>query len=115
MPWGNRTGPWGLGPMTGRVMGYCAGYPVPGSLNPGWGWGYGPGLRGYWGRGRRRARFFAWGFPRRGVAGYDAPVVASPPYPGELELLKEQAAYFEEVLSDVKKRIGELETRKKEE
>ena len=34
MPWGDRTGPWGLGPMTGRAVGYCAGYPVPGYMNP---------------------------------------------------------------------------------
>lgn len=49
MPWGDRTGPWGLGPMTGRAAGYCAGYPVPGYMNPipGFGWGFGRG----WGRG----------------------------------------------------------------
>jgi len=26
MPRGDGTGPWGLGPMTGRAAGYCAGY-----------------------------------------------------------------------------------------
>jgi len=34
MPGGDRTGPMGLGPMTGRAAGYCAGYPVPGFMNP---------------------------------------------------------------------------------
>jgi len=34
MPAGNGTGPLGLGPMTGRAAGYCAGYPVPGYMNP---------------------------------------------------------------------------------
>jgi len=34
MPAGNGTGPMGLGPMTGRAAGYCAGYPVPGFMNP---------------------------------------------------------------------------------
>ena len=34
MPGGDGTGPLGLGPMTGRATGYCAGYPVPGSMNP---------------------------------------------------------------------------------
>jgi len=34
MPGGDRTGPAGMGPMTGRAAGYCAGYPVPGYLNP---------------------------------------------------------------------------------
>ena len=34
MPGGDRTGPGGMGPMTGRAVGYCAGYPVPGFMNP---------------------------------------------------------------------------------
>jgi len=34
MPRGNGTGPAGMGPMTGRAAGYCAGYPVPGYMNP---------------------------------------------------------------------------------
>jgi len=59
MPWGDGTGPWGLGPMTGRAAGYCAGYPVPGYMNPipGFGW------RGWFGRGRW---FFGRGFWGRG-------------------------------------------------
>ena len=34
MPRGDGTGPAGLGPMTGRAAGFCAGYPVPGYMNP---------------------------------------------------------------------------------
>jgi len=34
MPRGDGTGPMGFGPMTGRAAGYCAGYPVPGFMNP---------------------------------------------------------------------------------
>lgn len=34
MPGGNGTGPRGLGPMTGRAAGYCAGYQEPGYANP---------------------------------------------------------------------------------
>ncbi|MFQ6108294.1 MAG: DUF5320 domain-containing protein [Candidatus Aminicenantales bacterium] len=70
MPAGDRTGPWGLGPMTGRSMGYCSGYPFPGFMNPGPGLGFG---RGFWfgrgfgfgrGRGWRRGRFGRfWGYP----------------------------------------------------
>ncbi|RLA83694.1 MAG: hypothetical protein DRG31_05855 [Deltaproteobacteria bacterium] len=65
MPWGDGTGPMGLGPMTGRGAGFCAGFPVPGFMNPmpgrrffGWGRGWGfwaTGLPGWarWGWGRR--------------------------------------------------------------
>ncbi|HUU19456.1 MAG TPA: DUF5320 domain-containing protein [Sedimentisphaerales bacterium] len=34
MPFGDSTGPTGLGPMTGRAAGFCAGFPVPGYINP---------------------------------------------------------------------------------
>jgi hypothetical protein len=34
MPFGDGTGPAGMGPMTGRAAGFCAGYPVPGYMNP---------------------------------------------------------------------------------
>lgn len=33
MPAGDRTGPEGQGPMTGRAAGYCAGYDSPGNMN----------------------------------------------------------------------------------
>ncbi len=64
MPWGDGTGPWGLGPRTGRGFGYCAGYPHPGFVVPfprggRWFW-WG---RGFWGRGRGWRwfwRFFYW-------------------------------------------------------
>ena len=61
MPWGDRTGPMGFGPMTGRGTGYCASYPVPGYANPwvprwrrGRGRGFGGRVWGFsgWGRGR---------------------------------------------------------------
>jgi len=45
MPGGNGTGPAGMGPMTGRAAGYCAGYSTPGFANP-------IGGRGFWGGGR---------------------------------------------------------------
>ena len=63
-----------MGPMTGRAAGYCAGYPVPGYMNP-YGGRFGGGLG--WGRGR------GWGFPFRAPlwgAGY-APYGGYAPYP----------------------------------
>jgi hypothetical protein len=46
MPFGDGTGPAGMGPMTGRAAGLCAGYPVPGYMNPVMGRAgfYGPGV-----------------------------------------------------------------------
>ncbi|MFP4012305.1 MAG: DUF5320 domain-containing protein, partial [Spirochaetaceae bacterium] len=45
MPRGDRRGPDGFGPMTGRGLGYCAGYETPGYMAPvpgrGGGYGYG--------------------------------------------------------------------------
>lgn len=53
MPGGDRTGPMGMGPMTGRGMGLCAGYPAPAYMHPGSGYGMGRGMG--WGRGMRRS------------------------------------------------------------
>jgi hypothetical protein len=76
MPRGDRTGPWGAGPMTGRAAGYCAGYAVPGFLNSGRGWGRGFG-RG-WGRGFGRG----WGRgPGRGGYSYPPPAIVQPVFP----------------------------------
>jgi len=49
MPRGDGTGPMGMGPMTGRAAGYCAGFPAPGFMNPvggrlGLGFGRGRGV-----------------------------------------------------------------------
>ena len=48
MPAGDGTGPFGLGPMTGRQAGYCAGYALPGYMNPIPGRGFRP-RSAYWG------------------------------------------------------------------
>lgn len=74
MPRGDRTGPWGMGPRTGRRMGFCSGYPVPGYMNPGPGYGagfgfgrglgrgFGPG-RGRWFRGYYNPYMMPYGMP----------------------------------------------------
>ena len=49
MPRGDGTGPMAMGPRTGRAAGYCAGYAVPGFMNP----TLGRGLGMAWGRGGR--------------------------------------------------------------
>jgi hypothetical protein len=90
MPRGDRTGPLGLGPRTGRGAGYCAGHSMPGFMNAyggrpfaggprlGLGWGppaedygyggppyapFGPPGRGFGrgrGLGRGRGRGWRW-------------------------------------------------------
>jgi len=46
MPRGDRTGPAGAGPMTGRGAGFCAGYQTAGFQTAGGGFGRGCG-RGF--------------------------------------------------------------------
>jgi len=122
MPAGDRTGPMGMGPMTGRAAGFCAGYGVPGYMNPVMGRGLGFG----WGRGAGRGRGFGrgmgfgrtrWAVPYYGNAPYlpvDAgPYGAAPTREQELEMLKSQAEGFQGALQDVQQRISELETEAK--
>lgn len=61
MPRGDGTGPMGMGSMTGRKAGYCAGSSMPGYANPkgvgygfGRGYGFGMGLGRGFGRGMGR-------------------------------------------------------------
>ncbi len=98
MPFGDGTGPAGAGPMTGRAAGFCAGYQMPGYMNPvvggagfygpaasavgpygaasyGYGMPYGgrinPWLRRGFGYGRGFGRGRGWGRGRgRGRFGY---------------------------------------------
>ena len=100
MPFGDRTGPAGWGPMTGRGMGYCAGYSAPGSMNSGI--GRGRGMRGSGGRGFRR-RFFATGLPGWMMAGYPnaafpnaAPFGATWTAKEGKDLLSRQATFLKE-------------------
>ena len=122
MPGGDGTGPGGMGPMTGRAAGFCAGYPAPGYANP-------VGGRGYWGGGRGRGRrrgYYATGLPGWARAGAGYPIQSdglvgpygsfTPAVPPEQEfaVLKQQAEYFRNTLDQVNKRIEQLETERKD-
>ena len=119
MPWGDGTGPMGYGPMTGRGAGYCAGYGAPGSMNPAGGRRFGGRGRGLMGRGGgfgRRNRFYATGQPGWARGGWNPAPGMPAAYPNreqELELLEQQARYFNEALEDIKQRIEDLSTEKK--
>ncbi len=113
MPGGDRTGPLGRGPMTGRAAGRCSGFSGPGYANPdvpryGRGFGFGRGRgrgfgRGFWGR-----RYY-----------YDEP------YPSETpveQTTDQEKAYLESTiksleaeLKSVQRRLQELSKAKKEE
>lgn len=127
MPAGDRTGPRGMGPMTGRRAGYCAGYDTPGYANPVPARGFGMGRGGGWfgrggGRGWRHwyyatglpgwARYGhapAWGAPPPPTAYHQYPYGTPPTAEQETEFLKAQAEWLQEQLDAISKRIAELE------
>lgn len=111
MPRGDRTGPRGMGAMTGRRAGYCASDDAPG---PGYGRGQGRGWhgsRGYrqggGGRGWRH-RFYATGRPGWADYGYGPPGWAPAPA-HELDVLKREADWLKDQLDAISQRIEEIE------
>ncbi len=107
MPGGDGTGPMGMGPMTGRAAGFCAGYSIPGYANPVAG-------RGFWGRGRgggggwgRRNWFHATGLPfwARMAQGF----FGAPSAEQEREALRQQSQQLQESLDAIHRRIEDLE------
>jgi len=132
MPAGDRTGPMGMGPMTGRGAGYCGGYDAPGWSNPFPGGGFGPGLG--WGRGRawgggggwrHRNWYYATGLPGWMRFGYGPawgaaqpwgppptwgyqPYSPEPSREQEIEFLRQQAEWLKQELDAIGQRIQEL-------
>jgi hypothetical protein len=105
MPRGDRTGPAGMGPMTGRAAGYCAGYAMPGYANP-YGGRFGRGMG--WGRGR-------WRWTAYPEAQWDSPYIPYPyaaPYSKEQEResLQNQLKAMEEQTAAMRERLDELES-----
>ena len=134
MPAGDRTGPMGMGPMTGRAAGYCTGNLAPGFANSWAGRGRGGGGGGNRGGAGNRGRGgggggFGWrnqyyatgltgwqraamggpGFaPGMGVAPGAAPFAPAMTGEQELNQLQAQAEYFESALQEIKNRIAEI-------
>lgn len=120
MPRGDRTGPTGMGAMTGHAAGYCGGFGAPGYTNFASGRGAGIGFgrcRGFGGGGRGwRNMFYATGHPGwMRFGGYGAPYVYPVPY-GKLDpefekqALKNQAEAMQTELELIKKRLDEVES-----
>lgn len=117
MPGGDRTGPLGRGPMTGRAGGYCTGYDRPGYANPWfgrghqggrgceWRWGVGGGGGYGWDRERNRERVYrgrSYG-PYRGWAHSDLT------QEDERKWLQEEAEFLKRELKQIQNRLANLE------
>lgn len=107
MPGGNRTGPMGAGPMTGRGAGFCAGSGRPGTMGGRGAMGFGAGG----GRGCDwRNRFFASGLPAwprwwgSGTAEASAMSVDQ-----EKQMLEQQLKPLQDALDSMKQRLSDLE------
>ena len=131
MPGGDRTGPMGMGPRTGRAAGFCAGYDVPGYANPaygrggGMGWGRGRGFGGGFGRGFGgrgfggrgwgwRNRHWATGVPGRQYYDYGPARAdyASSESVSEADALRQHAATLQAELDSINQRLKQMEEEK---
>lgn len=113
MPGGDGTGPWGVGPMTGRGTGYCAGYKAPCYGNSGMRaglWCRGGGAGQGW-----RNRCYAtgpvgWqqtgGWQRPLSGGYGSAINQEQ----HLEALKNQAERMQTALEDIRNEIEKMKS-----
>jgi hypothetical protein len=103
MPGGDRTGPEGVGPMTGKQLGYCAGNNRQRFMESNRGRGRG-NTRGF-GFGYGRGRGMGYGY-RHGVTDFyseSMPQVAEKTLiENEIRILKDQLSFLEEQLSKTK-------------
>ena len=124
MPFGDGTGPLGLGPMTGRGAGYCAGYNMPGYLNPIPGRGYFGWGRGWFGRGRGWRNWWritdlpGWyrasvGLPAFGRRWFYSPFVSDIGPDQERELLTQELENLKEEMKIIKDKLRDLKDLKK--
>ena len=109
MPFGDRTGPRGLGPMTGRGLGLCA------VAWPGGGCSGVYGQAGAFGRGGGRG-WRHWcratglpGWARAGRERFEDPLYSPGTPQDELNYLKEYILGLEEALNATRARMAELE------
>ncbi len=110
MPKGNRMGPEGNGPGTGRGSGFCGGGVVPGYMNSrGSGWSGRSGGEGM-GRGHNRP---GPGFAHKHHAGYGIGAGMKNGFRGnpgksEKELIDGEVAFLEEQLKTLESRLEKL-------
>lgn len=112
MPRGDGTGPMGLGSMTGRAMGFCAGYNAPGYITPIPGRSYFGRGRGSYGRGGGRG----WGMASMSMPAFSGAYPYAPELAPkqEADILKNEADILKKQLEDIQSRIKTLEKVKAE-
>jgi hypothetical protein len=131
MPGGDRTGPLGLGPATGRGAGYCRSYGMPGYANR-WAGGWGRGRGGGWWGGGRGGGFggggygrgwhhrysatgipgWAWNWEGTGVAPLAGGPISRETHNQERRRLEEEAEFLRGELEEINRRLTELKTDK---
>ena len=107
MPRGDRTGPNGMGPMTGRSLGYCNDYASPGFTK-----GAQRGGAGFnYGRGLRRGFCRGFGYDR----GFQYPAYTAPQYSAkdETKYLETEIDALKNELTAMEKHLSELEKEEK--
>ncbi|MBD3258393.1 hypothetical protein GF377_08155 [candidate division GN15 bacterium] len=111
MPGGDRTGPFGAGPLTGRGAGYCRGNAVAGYASR-FGRGYGRAGRGGYGRGNRY-RYFATGVPgwARDARFYDPADDYAPSGPPSTQATRDELAHLTREAEHLKATLADLQTR----
>eukprot|EP00828_Plagiopyla_frontata_P028464 TRINITY_DN36821_c0_g1_i1.p2 TRINITY_DN36821_c0_g1~~TRINITY_DN36821_c0_g1_i1.p2 ORF type:complete len:156 (-),score=8.53 TRINITY_DN36821_c0_g1_i1:90-557(-) len=106
MPRGDRSGPNGMGSMTGRGAGFCNGFNAPGYINT--------GVAGGYGRGMGAGRGFGGGFHRGPGRGYGIgfqPFYAAPVYSKETEkgYVENEVSFLKEQLKALEGRLAEMQ------
>ena len=105
MPSGDRTGPRGQGPMTGKMFGFCGGDDTPGYEKRFRGRGRRFGFGGGMGR---HHDFERGGYRDRPFSGYNSPHWF-PDKENEIKMLKSQAEELKRAQKNIEKRLNELE------
>ncbi len=111
MPGGDGTGPLGLGPRTGRGMGFCSGFGRPGYANAGFGrrffmprfwrgFGFGRGFGWRWSN--------WWNYPAETTGSQQNYANEREYLENELRLLEENQGNLSREIESIKKRLNEL-------
>ena len=109
MPGGNRQGPMGEGPQTGRAAGFCSGSDTPGYMSDQGGFGRGHRFRSGGGGGRRRGfgrgRGFVGAQPFAGTSSQTAMPI-EPQLQKQVNELQEELSALRQLLEEMRSPRG---------